>query len=259
MSRPVAEWVNVTDDISIVARESGEVWFHNRSGSKRRPDPFAAPMEGAGAPGSTIGLLDGAINLGVFNGIEKPARAPGADARRPISSPWSAPITPPSIRREISGAPPSASQQLGRPEVAAYLELRAREETGHDRLALKDLRALGVPGERLVANYIPEGIKPLCKRFDELCAEDYPIGSIGYSYCLERIAALKEKSDIEKRAGALPRRRRRDAFPQESQQPRKRSLARRGDDRVRRLSACRRPYQSRSGDISVGIDYGQGI
>jgi len=59
-----------------------------------------------------------------------------------------------------------------------------------------------VPGERLVASYIPEGIKPLCKRFDELCAEDYPIGSIGYSYCLERIAALKEKSDIEN-VGAL--------------------------------------------------------
>jgi hypothetical protein len=82
--------------------------------------------------------------------------------------------------------------------VAAYLEVRAREETGHDRLALKDLRALGVPGERLVANFIPEGIKPLCKRFDDLCAEDYPIGCIGYSYCLERIAALKDKTDIEK-------------------------------------------------------------
>jgi len=78
------------------------------------------------------------------------------------------------------------------------LNCAAREETGHDRLALKDLRALGVPGERLVANFIPEGIKPLCKRFDDLCAEDYPIGCIGYSYCLERIAALKEKTDIEK-------------------------------------------------------------
>jgi len=41
-------------------------------------------------------------------------------------------------------------------------------------------------------------IKPLCKRFDDLCAQDYPIGCIGYSYCLERIAALKDKTDIEK-------------------------------------------------------------
>ncbi len=108
MTRPVTEWVNVTDDISIIARESGEVWFHNRSSTKGGLDPFAAPMEGPGSLGSTIGLLDGAINL-AFSTIEE----------------------------------------------------------------------------------------PLCKRFDDLCAEDYPIGSIGYSYCLERIAALKEDSDID--------------------------------------------------------------
>jgi pyrroloquinoline quinone (PQQ) biosynthesis protein C len=82
--------------------------------------------------------------------------------------------------------------------------VRAREETGHDRLALKDLRALGVPGERLVANFIPEGIKPLCKRFDDLCVKDYPIGCVGYSYCLERIAALKQKTDIEKVQALCP-------------------------------------------------------
>ena len=74
------------------------------------------------------------------------------------------------------------------------MEERAREETGHDRLALKDLRALGVPGERLVANFIPEGIKPLCKRFDDLCVQDYPIGCIGYSYCLERIGCDLKRS-----------------------------------------------------------------
>src|SRR5262249_37481193 len=95
-------------------------------------------------------------------------------------------------------------EELGRPEVTAYLEDRAREETGHDRLALKDLRALGVPAERLVANFIPEGIKPLCKRFDDLCVQDYPIGCIGYSYCLERIAALKQKTDIEKVRALCP-------------------------------------------------------
>jgi hypothetical protein len=94
--------------------------------------------------------------------------------------------------------------ELGRPEVAAYLEERAREETGHDRLALKDLRALGLPAELLVANFIPEGIKPLCKRFDDLCVQDYPIGCIGYSYCLERIAALKQETDIEKVQALCP-------------------------------------------------------
>jgi hypothetical protein len=189
------EWVNVAGDISIVARESGEVWFHTPSGTKGDVDPFAAPMTGAGAMGSTVGLLDGAINLG-FAAIESRLARPQPTLAGYIvalvGAYHTSVHTPRNLRRAAA-----RFAELGRPEVAAYLEERAREETGHDRLALKDLRALGVPGERLVANYIPEGIKPLCKRFDDLCVEDYPIGCIGYSYCLERIAALKQKSDVE--------------------------------------------------------------
>jgi hypothetical protein len=202
MARQVTEWVNVTGDISIVARESGEVWFHNPSGTKDGVDPFAMPMTGVGSTGSTIGLLDGAINLG-FAGIEKRLARPEPTIAGYIIALVGAYHTSVDTPRNLRRAA-KRFEELGRPEVAAYLEVRAREETGHDRLALKDLRALGVPGERLVANFIPEGIKPLCKRFDDLCAEDYPIGSIGYSYCLERIAALKQKSDIEKVQAICP-------------------------------------------------------
>ncbi len=202
MSQLVTEWVNVTGDISIVSRESGEVWFHTPSGTNGDANPFAAPMTGEGATGSTIGLLDGAINLG-FAGIEKRLARPEPTILGYIVALVGAYHTSVDTPRNLQRAA-KRFEELGRPEVAAYLEERAREETGHDRLALKDLRALGVPGERLVANYIPEGIKPLCKRFDDLCAEDYPIGSIGYSYCLERIAALKQKSDVEKMQAICP-------------------------------------------------------
>ena len=202
MAQLVTEWVKVTDDISIIARESGEVWFHTPSGTKEIADPFAMPMTGVGSAGSTVGLLDGAINLG-FVGIEKRLARPeptvAAYIVALVGAYHTSVDTPRNLRRAAS-----RFNELGRPEVAAYLEERAREETGHDRLALKDLRALGVPGERLVANFIPEGIKPLCKRFDDLCAEDYPIGSIGYSYCLERIAALKQETDIARVRALCP-------------------------------------------------------
>jgi hypothetical protein len=202
MARPVTEWVNVTDDVSIIARESGEVWFHSRSGANEDINPFARPMTGAGAAGSTVRLLDGAINLG-FAGIEKRLAR-----REPTLAAYIVALvgtyhTSVHTPRNLCGAA-SRFRELGRPEVAAYLEDRAREETGHDRLALKDLRALGVPAERLVANFIPEGIKPLCDRFDDLCAQDYPIGCIGYAYCLERISALKQKADVEKVQALCP-------------------------------------------------------
>jgi hypothetical protein len=202
MTRLVTEWVNITDDISIIARESGEVWFHTPSGTTEKIDPFTTPMTGAGAAGSTVGLLDGAINLG-FAGIEKRLARPDPTVVGYIVALVGAYHTSVDTPRNLRRAA-SRFNELGRPEVAAYLEVRAREETGHDRLALKDLRALGVPGERLVANFIPEGIKPLCKRFDDLCAEDYPIGCIGYSYCLERIAALKQETDIERVRALCP-------------------------------------------------------
>ena len=202
MARLVTEWVNVAGGTSIIARESGEVWFHTPGGTKDNVDPFAAPMTGAGAAGSTIGLLDGAINLG-FSGIEQRLARPEPTVAGYIVALVGAYHTSVDTPRNLRRAA-SRFNELGRPEVAAYLEERAREETGHDRLALKDLRALGVPGERLVANFIPEGIKPLCKRFDDLCVEDYPIGCIGYSYCLERIAALKQETDIEKVQALCP-------------------------------------------------------
>ena len=202
MARSVTEWVNVTGDISIIARETGEVWFHTPNGTKEDVDPFATPMTGIGSAGSTVGLLDGALSLG-FAGIEKRLAHPDPTLAGYIvalvGAYHTSVHTPRNPRRAAS-----RFNGLGRPEVAAYLEERAREETGHDRLALKDLHALGVPGERLVANFIPEGIKLLCERFDDLCAQDYPIGCIGYSYCLERIAALKQKTDIEKVQALCP-------------------------------------------------------
>src|SRR6476620_9416702 len=196
MARLVTEGVNVTGDVSIIARESGEVWFHTPKDTEVNVDPFAIPMTGVGSACSTVGLVDGAINLG-FAGIEKRLARPDptiAGYIVALAGAYHTSVDTPRNLRRAAGR----FNELGRPEVAAYLEERAREETGHDRLALKDLRALGVPGERLVAKFVPEGIKPLCKRFDDLCAQDYPIGCIGYSYCLERIAALKDKTDIEK-------------------------------------------------------------
>jgi len=202
MALSVTEWVNVKGDISIIARESGEVWFHRPDGTNRDMDPFATPMTGAGAAGSTVGLLDGAINLG-FAGIEKQLACPDPTligyAVALVGAYHTSVDTPRNLRRAAD-----RFNELGRPEVAAYLEERALEESGHDRLALKDLRALGLPAERLVASFFPEGIKPLCKRFDDLCVEDYPIGCIGYSYCLERIAALKQKADVERVRAMCP-------------------------------------------------------
>lgn len=201
MAEPVTEWVKVTDGISVVARETGEVWFHAPVPAREGRDPFVTAMTGPGSAGSTSGLLDGALNLG-FAGIDQghvpePSIAGYIVA---LAGAYHTSVHTPRILRRAA----ATFLDLGRPEVAAYLEERAREETGHDRLALKDLRALGVDGERLVTTFIPEGIRPLCDRFEALCRVSYPIGCIGYSYCLERIAALKQEADIARVRALCP-------------------------------------------------------
>jgi len=201
MAQSVTEWVNINHHISIIARDTGDVWLHTLDG-KAGVDPFAGPMTGNGTTGSTIGLLDGAINL-AFAEIEQRLASPEPTLVGYVVALAGAYHTSVDTPRNLRRAA-ARFGELGRPEVAAYLEERALEESGHDRLALKDLRALGVPAERLVANFIPEGIRPLCKRFDELCAEEYPIGCIGYSYCLERIAALKQQDDIDRVKAMCP-------------------------------------------------------
>lgn len=202
MAMPITEWVNLNGAMSIIARESGEVWFHPANGSKEDADPFAKPMTGAGSAGSTVRLLDGAIHLG-FASIEKRRARQEPTLAAYVVALVGCYHTSVHTPKNLCGAA-NRFKALGRPEVADYLEDRAREETGHDRLALKDLRALGVPAERLVANFIPEGVKPLCERFDDLCAQDYPMGCIGYAYCLERISALKQQADVDRVQALCP-------------------------------------------------------
>src|SRR5260370_17076692 len=126
MARSVTEWVTITDDISIIARESGEVWFHTSSGTKEGLDPFATPMTGVGSAGSTVGLLDGAINLG-FAGIEKRLARPDPTLVGYIVALVGAYHTSVDTPRNLRRAA-GRFNELGRPEVAPSFQKRARAQ-----------------------------------------------------------------------------------------------------------------------------------
>jgi pyrroloquinoline quinone (PQQ) biosynthesis protein C len=195
MVHQVTEWVRVAGETAIIARESGEVWFHALDGRDAEGAAFAQCMTGGGTLVSTTGLLDGAISLA----FEQTASQPAAQSPNLLSYIYAlagAYHTAKDTPRNLLWAA-DHFKEIGRPEVTAYLEMRALEETGHERLALKDIRALGLPAERIVANLVPVGIKPLCDLFERFCFKDYPIECIGFSYCSERIAALKPKAEID--------------------------------------------------------------
>ena len=200
-ARVTAEWAIVSDETMIVSRETGECWFLDLT---ERCDlgPFSVPMSGGGTRGSTGALLNGAVELGF---------APD-DGEMKQST-----LSLPTIVSDLVFSYHNANRapghfrtaakrfkQLDQLDISSYFEIHAREETGHDRLAIKDLRALGLPAERIVANLVPEPLRPLCELFDEFAASDYPIGCIGYSYCFEYIAAFKGEPEINAIAALCP-------------------------------------------------------
>jgi hypothetical protein len=193
MDNTTVEWVALSEDIAIVACETGDSWFIDVK-DKDGTIPFTRPMTGQGSRGSTGALLNGAVALGLS--IEGELRQRALTLPQYlfdlIFSYHNARRAPGHFRRAAD-----CFRALNRPEIASYLETHAREETGHERLAVKDLRALGLPAERIVANLIPSGMKPLCDYHDSLAFSDYPIGCIGYSYCFEYTAAFKGRSEVD--------------------------------------------------------------
>jgi hypothetical protein len=193
MDNIAADWVVVSNDVSIIATDSGELWFQELEECSEI-SPFAQPMTGEGSPQTTALLLNGAIALGFGKDgceLQESSATLPKYVFNLVGAYHNSSRTPGHFRQAAARL-----REIGRPEVAEYLEIHAKEETGHDRLDL--------PAERIVENLMPEGVKPLCDLFDRLSSADYPIGCIGYSYCFESTAALKQKADVDAMQALCP-------------------------------------------------------
>lgn len=201
MARKIVEWVDVSGDAAIISTGSGDFWVQDLKDC-RQFSPFAQPMTGEGSPTTTALLLNGAIALGFGKDgceLRESAATLPKFVFNLIGAYHNSSRTPGHFRRAAKQL-----REIGRAEVAEYLEVHAKEETGHDRLVLKDLRALDLPAERIVENLMPDGIKPLCDLFDRYSSSNYPIGCIGYSYCFESTAALKQQADVDAMQALCP-------------------------------------------------------
>lgn len=78
---------------------------------------------------------------------------------------------------------------IGDHRSALFARRKAREETGHDVLVLKDLASLGLPAS-LPVTIPPANGLALVALFDRLAAATAPHGVFGYAFALEVFAAL---------------------------------------------------------------------
>jgi len=91
-----------------------------------------------------------------------------------------------------------------RQALAAWARVRAREESHHDRLALRDLRGLGLDADAVVQVLRPRTAMRLVEAFERSVHAPDPIGCVGYAYAIERLAMTVRPADIAAVEAILP-------------------------------------------------------
>jgi hypothetical protein len=89
--------------------------------------------------------------------------------------------------------------------LARYCEEVADEETGHDRLVLADLEALGIRAEAFVSDVRPRGAMDLLALIRELADGSALVAVLGCAYALERFALLISRAAVEAVEAIVPR------------------------------------------------------
>jgi hypothetical protein len=92
----------------------------------------------------------------------------------------------------------------GEPELAAWAAEKAREEQGHDRLALRDIAALGYDAARVVIALVPEPAVALVGKFTAYVRRSDPLACVGYAHTLERLALEVRRPEIDAVQALLP-------------------------------------------------------
>jgi pyrroloquinoline quinone (PQQ) biosynthesis protein C len=194
------EWAEVAPGCIVVATAE-RVWVHTPV-FNGQPDPFALPMEGPGSVETTRRLLDGAIGAAgrAVRRLAPPALTPARWAWRLAGYYQTTHATP-----RLMAVVAERFAAAGRHALAAWARDKVGDETGHDRLALRDLAALGYDAARVVDALVPPTAAALVRYFEaRVLEDDDPIGCVGYAYALERLALERGAADIAAVEAVLP-------------------------------------------------------
>jgi hypothetical protein len=92
----------------------------------------------------------------------------------------------------------------GRQRLAQWAAQKAREERGHDQLALLDLESMGYKASEVVRTFYPPSAKALVDYFTQSVQASDPIRCVGYTYAIERLGLVNKQEFIKKVEALLP-------------------------------------------------------
>ncbi len=205
MTGAALEWAAVEGGAVLVATPE-RAWLHRADGWGR-PDPFALPMRHApGDVAATGRLLEGAVAAGLAA-----ARAAHPDRRPPpltalrwmwrLAGLYHLTTHTPALMREAV----TRFEIAGRPALAAWARDKARDETAHDALALRDLAAMGLDGRAVVDLLRPPVPMAMVAWFrDAVHAKAPPLGVLAYACAVERLAMRVDAGYLARVQALLP-------------------------------------------------------
>lgn len=161
------------------------------------------PMQGPGSLPTTRNLLDGAVGAGQRS-VAPAEPPPPLTALRwafRLAGYYHTTRVTPGLMEQARDRFAAA----GKNSLALWAETKAREERGHDELALRDLKALGYAAERLVDVLRPEIATTLTNAFTAWVLGPDPIYCVGYAYALERLALTRGPAYLERVESVLPK------------------------------------------------------
>lgn len=186
---------------AAVVKTAKRTWAHQPSSAKKSA-VFTEKLAGASSKVKTRKLLDGAIAL-AWSRVKTCRRPPALTCARWV---WrlagSYHLCQPTPRLMDEAAWRFAS--AGRMVLAGWAAQKASEEAGHDRLALLDLQSMGYKAEAVVKELVPPAAATLVNYFTRSVQARDPIGCVGYSYTMERLAMGIKEDYIQKVEALLP-------------------------------------------------------
>ncbi|GAB1540561.1 hypothetical protein NUACC21_32300 [Scytonema sp. NUACC21] len=88
--------------------------------------------------------------------------------------------------------------------LAQWATQKAREERGHDKLALLDIQLMGYDAEAVVNALVPPAAVSLVNYCTHSVRKADPIGCVGYAYTMERLAICRGKEYIQAVEAVMP-------------------------------------------------------
>ena len=192
------EWAQISPGTLIVATADRSLLCQSDSVEDR----FTQPMNCPGSIATTKKLLDGAIAAAKY-AVNSQVRPPALTTNL-----WVWRLA--GLYHQTHPIPPLMEEaalrfeKLGHFFLAQWATEKAKEEAGHDLLALRDIKSLGYDAEAVVKVLVPPSAKALTDYFARSIQDLDPIDCVGYAYTMERLALGIDERYIQKVKALLP-------------------------------------------------------